>query len=289
MEGCGLTDIGANLILDCLELNTAITEFNVRNNEGISKFLQRSIHDRLGCLPEEKQEPEYDLSCVNGLQSLPKNKKVTVSQLLSHTKALEEQLSFERTLRKKAEKLNEKLSHQLMRPDSNHMVQEKAMEGGSQTNISREYVARNDVMPEVIKKWASSQFSIQCLSDLSISSQFPKLPPVALQPAGQQCGHQSRSHTPQRDCHIAQGAAAATSTTPTNGGQASFLGAANPKSARRAEKGGLGRGGRGGGGGGGTAGGGKSIRVGAAERGATALRTANAGPTQTSPGAQGSQ
>lgn len=50
-------------------------------------------------------------------------------------------------------------------------------------------------MPEVIKKWASSQFSIQCLSDLSISSQFPKLPPVALQPAGQQCGHQSRSHT----------------------------------------------------------------------------------------------
>ncbi|EDW42165.1 protein Cep78 homolog [Drosophila sechellia] len=155
MEGCGLTDIGANLILDCLELNTAITEFSVRNNEGISKFLQRSIHDRLGCLPEEKQEPEYDLSCVNGLQSLPKNKKVTVSQLLSHTKALEEQLSFERTLRKKAEKLNEKLSHQLMRPDSNHMVQEKVMEGGSQANTSREYVARNDVMPEVIKNTQS--------------------------------------------------------------------------------------------------------------------------------------
>ncbi|XP_039491536.1 protein Cep78 homolog [Drosophila santomea] len=151
MEGCGLTDIGANLILDCLELNTAITEFSVRNNEGISKFLQRSIHDRLGSSPEEKQEPEYDLSCVNGLQSLPKNKKVTVSQLLSHTKALEEQLSFERTLRKKAEKLNEKLSHQLMRSDSNHMVQEKVMEGGSQTNTSREYVVRNEVMPEVIK------------------------------------------------------------------------------------------------------------------------------------------
>ncbi|XP_043655695.1 protein Cep78 homolog [Drosophila teissieri] len=151
MEGCGLTDIGANLILDCLELNTAITDFSVRNNEGISKFLQRSIRDRLGSSPEEKQEPEYDLSCVNGLQSLPKNKKVTVSQLLSHTKALEEQLSFERTLRKKAEKLNEKLSHQLMRSDSNHMVQEKVMEGGSQTNTSREYVARNEVMPEVIK------------------------------------------------------------------------------------------------------------------------------------------
>ncbi|XP_044252277.1 protein Cep78 homolog [Drosophila takahashii] len=152
MEGCGLTDIGANLILDCLELNTAITEFSVKNNEGISKFLQRSIRDHLGGPPEEKHEPEYDLSCVNGLQSLPKNKKVTVSQLLAHTKALEEQLSFERTLRKKAEKLNEKLSHQLMRSDSNHMmVQEKVMEGGSQTNISREYVVRNEVMPEVVK------------------------------------------------------------------------------------------------------------------------------------------
>ncbi|EDV48907.1 protein Cep78 homolog [Drosophila erecta] len=151
MDGCGLTDIGANLILDCLELNTAITEFSVRNNDGISKFLQRSIRDRLGCSPEEKQEPEYDLSCVNGLQSLPKNKKVTVSQLLSHTKALEEQLSFERTLRKKAEKLNEKLSHQLMRSDTKHMVQEKIMEGGLQTNTSREYVARNEVVPEVIK------------------------------------------------------------------------------------------------------------------------------------------
>ncbi|KAH8351040.1 hypothetical protein KR084_000272 [Drosophila pseudotakahashii] len=151
MEGCGLTDIGANLILDCLELNTAITEFSVKNNEGISKFLQRNIRDHLGGPPEEKQEPEYDLSCVNGLQSLPKNKKVTVSQLLAHTKALEEQLSFERTLRKKAEKLNEKLSHQLMRSDSNHLVQEKVMEGGSQTNISREYVVRNEVMPEVVK------------------------------------------------------------------------------------------------------------------------------------------
>ncbi|XP_017117299.1 protein Cep78 homolog [Drosophila elegans] len=151
MENCGLTDIGANLILDCLELNTAITEFSVRNNEGISKFLQRNIREHLGEPAEAKQEPEYDLSCVNGLQSLPKNKKVTVSQLLSHTKALEEQLSFERTLRKKAEKLNEKLSHQLMRSDSSNFVQEKVMEGGSQTHSGREYEARHEVMQEVVK------------------------------------------------------------------------------------------------------------------------------------------
>ncbi|KAH8311898.1 hypothetical protein KR044_008522, partial [Drosophila immigrans] len=115
MESCGLTDRGANLILECLALNNAITEFNIRNNDGISKFLVRQIREHLGKEDEEKmKEPQYDLSCVNGLQSLPKNQKYSVSQLLNHTKTLEEQLSFERTLRKKAEKLNEKLNQQLL-------------------------------------------------------------------------------------------------------------------------------------------------------------------------------
>lgn len=102
MESCGLTDRGANLILECLELNNAITEFNIRHNDAISKFLTRQIRDHLGKEDEEKlNEPQYDLSCVMGLQSLPKNQKYTVSQLLNHTKTLEEQLSFERTLRKR--------------------------------------------------------------------------------------------------------------------------------------------------------------------------------------------
>ncbi|XP_030239823.1 protein Cep78 homolog isoform X2 [Drosophila navojoa] len=115
MENCGLTDCGANIILECLSLNSAITEFNVRHNPGISKFLMRQIRDHFGKEDEEKMnEPKYDLSCINGLQSLPKTQKYSISQLLAHTKTLEEQLSLERTLRKKAEKLNEKLNHQLM-------------------------------------------------------------------------------------------------------------------------------------------------------------------------------
>ncbi|XP_017026756.1 protein Cep78 homolog [Drosophila kikkawai] len=150
MEGCGLTDVGANMILDCLALNTAITEFNVRNNEGISKFLLRSIRDQLGEPAEEKQEPEYDLSCVNGLQSLPKNKKVTVSQLLSHIKTLEEQLSFERTLRKKAEMLNKKLSYQLMNTNSHNVVHEKGMESAGHSHMANEFV-RIETPPEVVK------------------------------------------------------------------------------------------------------------------------------------------
>ncbi|KAH8408003.1 hypothetical protein KR222_009997, partial [Zaprionus bogoriensis] len=115
MENCGLTDRGANIILECLSLNSAISEFNLRHNDGISKFLMRQIRDHLGKEDEEKlKEPQFDISCINGLQSLPKGQKYTVSQLLTHTKTLEEQLSFERTLRKKAEKLNEKLNRQLM-------------------------------------------------------------------------------------------------------------------------------------------------------------------------------
>lgn len=118
MENCGLTDCGANIILECLSLNNAITEFNVRHNDGISKFLMRQIRDHFGKEDEEKmKEPKYDLSCINGLQSLPKSQKYSVSQLLAHTKTLEEQLSLERTLRKKAEKLNEKLNNQLMSMD----------------------------------------------------------------------------------------------------------------------------------------------------------------------------
>ncbi|XP_034487805.1 protein Cep78 homolog [Drosophila innubila] len=151
MESCGLTDRGANLILECLELNNAITEFNIRHNDGISKFLMRQIRDHLGKEDEEKaNEPQYDLSCVMGLQSLPKNQKYTVSQLLNHTKTLEEQLSFERTLRKKAEKLNEKLNQQLLSlgPGA-HPPQEKVNEGGK---VPKGYMlVKGDTLQSFIK------------------------------------------------------------------------------------------------------------------------------------------
>ncbi|XP_022221216.2 protein Cep78 homolog [Drosophila obscura] len=139
MQGCGLTDIGANLILDCLDLNSDIQEFNVQNNEGISHFLQRSIREQLG-IPqfEKKPEPEYDLSCFKGLQSLPKGQRFTISQLLQHIKILEQQLSFERVLRKKAERLNVKLSNQLMSSDA-HLTSDKFTET-SPTHMPNEHL-----------------------------------------------------------------------------------------------------------------------------------------------------
>ncbi|XP_068153631.1 protein Cep78 homolog [Drosophila tropicalis] len=155
MEGCGITDIGANLILSCLEVNNAVTDFNVHNNEGISKFIYRSIREHLkGPNEEQPEEPQYDLSCVNGLQSLPKNKKFTVSQLLNHIKNLEEQLSFERTLRKKAEKLNEKLSQHLMAAGSSAPTpSDKMIET---PNMPNGYVlVRNESLHDIIKETQS--------------------------------------------------------------------------------------------------------------------------------------
>ncbi|XP_033237888.1 protein Cep78 homolog isoform X30 [Drosophila pseudoobscura] len=121
MQGCGLTDVGANDILSLLDLNTFIKEFHVRNNVGISQALQRTIHERL--LPpeiEHKQEDEFDSNFLRDTENgkYPQGKKATIVKLLSHAKAVEDKLAFERVLRQKAEDLNFKLTKQLMYKDS---------------------------------------------------------------------------------------------------------------------------------------------------------------------------
>ncbi|ALC45512.1 CG7886 [Drosophila busckii] len=154
LECCGLTDRGANILLDCLSLNNAITDLNISKNEGMSKILARQIRDQLGKEDEEKQqEPQYDFSCINGLQSLPKGQKFTISQLLTHTKTLEEQLSFERTLRKKAEKLNEKLNQQLIYLEqSMTQLPTSATSTAVAPNLPNGYVlVKNDSLQSVIK------------------------------------------------------------------------------------------------------------------------------------------
>ncbi|XP_033245174.1 protein Cep78 homolog isoform X4 [Drosophila miranda] len=117
MQGCGLTDVGANDILSLLDLNTFIQEFHVRNNDGISQALQRTIHERL--LPPEsevKQEVDFDSNWLKDVENgiYTQGKKNTIVKLLAYTKSVGEQLAFERILRQKAEDLNLKLSKQLM-------------------------------------------------------------------------------------------------------------------------------------------------------------------------------
>ncbi|BFF92830.1 protein Cep78 homolog [Drosophila madeirensis] len=118
MQCCGLTDFGAKLVHICLDWNTVIQEFNVKHNKGISPFMQRSIREQLGIPQFERKEPECDLSeflsISKELQSLPKGQKFSFSFLLAHIKVLEQELSFERIVRKKAEKLTMKLSSQIM-------------------------------------------------------------------------------------------------------------------------------------------------------------------------------
>lgn len=147
MENCGLGDRAANLILDCLEINNYIIDFNVNANAGISKFLLRSIREQLGKEDEDQKLKESQEELVPGPNGvLIKRKKVTVAALREQIKTLEEQLAFERVLRKKAEQLNEKLNQQIM-------VYENQLENNINANIPEGYVmVKNESLQSIIRE-----------------------------------------------------------------------------------------------------------------------------------------
>ncbi|XP_054726432.1 protein Cep78 homolog [Anastrepha obliqua] len=149
MENCGLTDRAANMILDCLEVNNYIIDFNVRGNAGISKFLQRSIREQLGKEDEDQKMLEGQMqpgSGSNGPNAQSKKNRVTLAQLKEKLKTLEEQLAFERTLRKKAEQLNEKLNQQII-------AYENRMENEANARIPEGYVVvKNESLQSIIKE-----------------------------------------------------------------------------------------------------------------------------------------
>ncbi|XP_034657025.1 protein Cep78 homolog [Drosophila subobscura] len=129
MQDCGLTDIGANSILECLNQNISITEFNVRNNEGVSQLLQRSIRNHLGTPEvEKKQESEDD-------PSVPKGKQFTIDQLTAITKVLEHQLSLERALRQKAEAMYTKLNNKLLTIAGHKPIDKEEQEHDSRSEV----------------------------------------------------------------------------------------------------------------------------------------------------------
>ncbi|XP_075148341.1 protein Cep78 homolog [Haematobia irritans] len=139
MENCGLTDRGANLILDCLDINNYIIDFNVRGNSGISKFLQRSIREQLGKEDEDQQllagQQHELIPGPNG--TMIKRPKITMASLKEQLKTLEEQLAFERVLRRKAEQLNDKLNQQII-------AYEAQLETDMKSNIPDGYVLVKD-------------------------------------------------------------------------------------------------------------------------------------------------
>lgn len=100
MENCGLTDVGANYVLDCLGLNKHLVEFSVKKNANISKYLLRNILMQLG-----KED----------IPNLPKkSNKISPNKLKEHVKYLEEQFESEKNLRKQGEMLNEQLHAQIV-------------------------------------------------------------------------------------------------------------------------------------------------------------------------------
>lgn len=146
METCGLSDRAANMILDCLEINHYIADFNVRNNNCISKFLQRSIRDHLGKEDEDARLVDGQVVVCGPNGIIQKQTKMTLSALKEQLKTLEEQLAFERVLRKKAEQLNERLNQQIV-------AYENQLESEVHANIPEGYVVvKNDSLQSIIKE-----------------------------------------------------------------------------------------------------------------------------------------
>ena len=58
MQGCGITDEGANHIIKCLSINKTIVTFNLANNPDISNHLHRHINAVLGTEENFEKAPE---------------------------------------------------------------------------------------------------------------------------------------------------------------------------------------------------------------------------------------
>jgi centrosomal protein CEP78 len=103
MQRCGLTDEGAQHIINCLNINRTILCFNISGNPEVSEHLYRHIIVHLG---------HADLDSSDSNESSPE--KLSKFQLLDKVKFLEDQLEMEIFRRKKMEELHDKLQQQVV-------------------------------------------------------------------------------------------------------------------------------------------------------------------------------
>ena len=61
MKNCGVTDVGAQHIVDCLKINKSLTLFDVRKNSYISSHLNKYINAHLGSDTSDSSD-ESDVS-----------------------------------------------------------------------------------------------------------------------------------------------------------------------------------------------------------------------------------
>lgn len=99
MKNCGLSDVSAGAIIDCINLNKTIVVFDIRDNEQLSEQMANCVRRKLGI---------FDTVAV----------KVTAKAEAAAAKErvlfLEQQLEMEAYNRRQVEVLNEQLHKQLM-------------------------------------------------------------------------------------------------------------------------------------------------------------------------------
>lgn len=105
MQNCGLTDVGANHVKNCLEINKTILSFNINNNHDISNHLLRNISMHFG-----SSTIDIDSSDSSDTKSI--HQKISKTQLLDDVKFLQDQLKLEICKREELEKSNEELKKQ---------------------------------------------------------------------------------------------------------------------------------------------------------------------------------
>lgn len=107
IQNCGLTDVGANHVMNCLQINKTILNFNISNNHDIPEHLMRHIMLHFGSSAVETESS--DSSETKSIQQ-----KISKSQLMDDVKFLQDQLEGEIFRRKELENYNEELKKQLM-------------------------------------------------------------------------------------------------------------------------------------------------------------------------------
>lgn len=103
MQNCGLTDFGANCIIDCMTKNKTILSFNIAGNCEVSEHLLRHILSNGENLSSESSDSGEK-------HSEPKTKK----KLLEEVQFLRDRVENEVFRRSKAEELTEKLNEQMV-------------------------------------------------------------------------------------------------------------------------------------------------------------------------------
>ncbi|CAG9797271.1 unnamed protein product [Chironomus riparius] len=145
VQNCGLTNVAANEIINCLTYNKTILNFNVANNLDLPEHMHRQILERLG---------SCDVDSGDSNDTKPIQIKVTKNQLYEKIKFLEDQLELEECQQKQLKELIENLHTQNM--ESNKQLME--MNEQLKKNVPEGFtlVANEDLDRLAIRKTASN-------------------------------------------------------------------------------------------------------------------------------------